>query len=500
MFEFFQNQHNNEALIEKAKQIEAKFEKYLEDGHYYDRLLDLLNHNMPEDDNDDTPYWTKNNDGHYSEKREGWFDGLPRKLRPEDYVKKARYSDSEFQRLKCIAMVGDDLDDNLINDNKFTEEYKNLVRKYFNAVAEVVASAGLSDEARKKGYRVQELVSSWLGSITELMQPLRTLCLFYIDYTVRQTRMLLELYQTDASKEELTQRHLFRVGLKRLELSDIDFMGVLYSIPKMIADYATVPFYSMFWELLKHQVTRVRWITNPQIVKEIRAELFDGFPFAESAYRKGPHKNDWKNVLKPYTIYFNKYSCKNINGRFRLKGDFNGFVGYKENPKNGKKEIIVGFAGTESKENWKTDLRQFFGKLPIAYVQAFDLVESIWAGTRHKNGFKKVCIKVYGHSLGGGLMQYAISKSSADNIIGFGYNSAGLSLKRHRHRKVQKKQIYHLYNPCDIVFIFPTTVQLGGSIKFDKKTFRPIKAHSLDAIKKKIDLCKKGKISISKMK
>ena len=179
--------------------------------------------------------------------------------------------------------------------------------------------------------------------------------------------------------------------------------------------------------------------------------------------------------------------CGKIEGRFHLKDNFNGYVGYRDI--HNSKEIIVGFAGTEicSAKNWTTNLFQYLGGRPVPYTQAYEIVESIWKETRRKKEFKDVCIKVYGHSLGGGMMQYAVSNSSSDNIYGFGYNSAGLAEKNVKDFNGSNNYaIYHLYNPCDIVFILPGSVQLGGTISFDKKTRFPITAHLMQSIKTKI--------------
>jgi len=169
-------------------------------------------------------------------------------------------------------------------------------------------------------------------------------------------------------------------------------------------------------------------------------------------------------------------------------------VGYRDIGNN-KKEIIIGFSGTElcSIKNWSTNFHQFFGGLPLPYIQAYDIVESIWVGTRHKKGFKNAQIRVYGHSLGGGLMQYAVGRSSATDILGFGYNSAGLSFNNTKllNYTDPQKQIYHLYNPCDVVFILPSSIQLGVAVRFERKTLGPITAHITSTIRRKINSCRK---------
>lgn len=512
MFEFFQDQQNNEELIGMAQQIESLFVNYVEKNHHFHYFWDILdssfgNEEHENEPDDDIPTRPQNEDMPHEDVTLDRLDRLPKRLGPDDYERKDRYTDTERRILRDLARWGDRLDGDLMNDDEFTGQYMRRVRSFFRRVADIVVEN--NDHNRENAIIVHGLISNWLESIEELAQPLGARGLFYLDYTVQQTRMLLELYQPDAREDELTQRHMFRMGLKCLKISDIDFLNNLFIIDSRFLRFITAPFgllYHDYWYYKRH--TLINWIKKSHITDDIRDELFDGVQFAEMAYREKYINGSMKTKLKPYKIHYNKYNCKDIYGQFHLKRNFNGFVGFR-NIAHNKKEIIIGFSGTEftSLNNWITNIAQYIGRLPfpipisvpipIPYAQACGIVESIWKGTRHKRGFKDARIKVYGHSLGGGMMQYAVSNCSSDNIFGFGYNSAGLSFKNFKELESADKPIFHLYNPCDVVFILPGSVQLGGSIKFDEKTPRPIKAHLLDSIKRKIGLCKKGKISIS---
>ena len=512
MFEFFQNQQNNEELIGMAQQIESLSVNYIEESRPSGIIWDRLNSTYGDEEgenepDDDIPTRPQNEDMPHEDVPIDRLDRLPKRLGPDDYERKDTYSDTERRIILDFADWGDELDHDLRHDEEFTGQYMRRVRSFFRRVADIVVED--NDENREKAIIVHRLISNWLESIEELDQPLSARSLFYLNDTVQQTRMLLELYQPDAGEDELTQRHMFRMGLKCLKLSDIDFLNNLFIIDSRFLRFITAPFgllYHDYWYYKRH--TLINWIKKNHITDDIRDELFDGVQFAEMAYREKYINGSMKTKLKPYKIHYNKYNCKDIYGQFHLKRNFNGFVGFR-NIAHNKKEIIIGFSGTEftSFNNWITNIAQYIGRLPlpipislpipIPYAQACGIVESIWKGTRHKRGFKDARIKVYGHSLGGGMMQYAVSNCSSDKIFGFGYNSAGLSFKNFKELENADKPIFHLYNPCDVVFILPGSVQLGGSIKFDEMTPRPIKAHLLDSIKKKIDLCKKGEISIS---
>ena len=153
----------------------------------------------------------------------------------------------------------------------------------------------------------------------------------------------------------------------------------------------------------------------------------------------------------------------------------------------------MGFAGTEpsSPKNWWTDLRQFLGYLDPVYVQAVGLVNAVWMGKRHKAGFEDCPIIVSGHSLGGGLMQFAVASMNKDDITGYGYNSAGLSPKNvDRLDPIEFKGIFHLYQPNDVVFKLSSCKQLGKSVKLDKVVRSRCKAHCLDTMRSNLRMYK----------
>ncbi len=470
MFEFFQNQKNNEEVIAMAKQIENLSERYFDKHGDFRWFLYRLDEPVSQDDDVIS----------FDESREKLYEKLPRKLGPRDYVKKDRYSDAEIDSLEIIADWGEDFERRLRNDVSFTEEYASQVRIFFRRVADITTD--VESSRRTKGARVHNIIIRWLESLSIWTKPMSAQSFIYLDYTVTQTRLLLEMFQPNANKDELTQRHLFSKGLKRLKMSDTHFMKLLFSIAILPVDLAAIPFYQ-FWHLLEDRMADINWI-NPYVYTEVQKQLFIGANFADSAYPKGSQSGYWETVLTPYKVECKDYK---IEGRFHLKDNFNGYVGCRDI--GNSKEIIVGFAGTEicSLKNWKTNLIQYLGGRPVPYNQAIEIVEKIWEVTRRNKGFKNVCIKVYGHSLGGGMMQYVVSNSSADNIYGFGYNSAGLAEENVKDFNGSNNYaIYHLYNPCDIVFILPGSVQLGGAIKFDKKTRFPITAHLMESVKTKI--------------
>ena len=83
--------------------------------------------------------------------------------------------------------------------------------------------------------------------------------------------------------------------------------------------------------------------------------------------------------------------------------------------------------------------------------------------------YKNEEIYVFGHSLGGGLTQYACTAMDSNHAIGYGYNSAGLSifslntLSRGAHCDVE--HICSQYDPVSQVGTLLGSVKYVNSVK-----------------------------------
>ncbi|MBX9186968.1 hypothetical protein HCG69_02540 [Bacteroides sp. K03] len=217
--------------------------------------------------------------------------------------------------------------------------------------------------------------------------------------------------------------------------------------------------------------------------------LLDGIKYVDLAYTIPAKSADIANriftnvYLERYNLDFESKGGIDICGKQHLSGNLNTYVAYRNEDDN--KAIYVGFAGTEDIHNLITDLRQFFFGSDKIYTLALDIVQSVSDSRDRRHKFKDFPINVYGHSLGGGLMQYAIANSTAKNIFGYGYNSAGLGIKTMNNCRFNHiDDISHLYQPNDVVFKISLTYQLGRAVKLPNTYHGIKKTHGLDIIRK----------------
>ena len=335
------------------------------------------------------------------------------------------------------------------------------------------------DKARTDKHRIP----SWAG-------------ILYIHQRITQLFDFIELYDNLTDKDIITRRFLFERGLKQLK---IDKSGYLKKIFLTSDLFLSCNFYSR--HVLYHLcfkssfgIPRIDWVDDESEKKILQKELFKGVKYAELAYRKKRRKGSQATILEPYVMSFfpkpNEQTCKKIHGRFHLQRNFNGFIGYRKDKKT--TTIILGYSGTEPKSlnNWWTNFKQYLGFLDVVYVTASGLLYQLWDDKLTKNGFQNAKIRVYGHSLGGGLMQFAVSalykekEMSRNEVFGYGYNSAGLSAKNvKRVFSAELKNICHLHLKGDIVFKTPFAYQLGKSINVGELSMLPLTAHSLDTIR-----------------
>lgn len=183
-------------------------------------------------------------------------------------------------------------------------------------------------------------------------------------------------------------------------------------------------------------------------------------------------------TIRPVTVggylgqFYNQANCSLVLGKGEQAALF-------EICNDMKDRVILSFAGTEFKltrrgvHNIVTDAAQILFGPETTYLAAVGLLLDV------AHSFEKeVC--VVGHSLGGGLMQYAIAGAGMANTYGVGFNSAGLSEHSKRtltfaRRRKAESRIEHICADTDP--ISPIGCQIGSVFHVD--TGKKL-SHSLD--------------------
>lgn len=220
-----------------------------------------------------------------------------------------------------------------------------------------------------------------------------------------------------------------------------------------------------------------------------------GATFAEFPY-KFKHNGSVKISSSPITKTMNS-RIKSIYLRDERKLDLNDEHGlsvalfdYKLNKRTLRCVSIAGTRlGITTGKKWKvmaqnvlTDIFQYFNVPSTTYLFSVGLLNDII------QSYPKGGIYVFGHSLGGGLMQFSCAALNSKRLHGYGYNSAGLSdhsmkiISNYSSRILQCKVVHicSLHDPVS---------RLGHQIGKKKyvESRRGIRAHCLAQLNKKLN-------------
>lgn len=175
------------------------------------------------------------------------------------------------------------------------------------------------------------------------------------------------------------------------------------------------------------------------------------------------------------------------NGQFLLDRNLNGAVVELDTDKD---TIWLGFTGSNSCSHLITDVVQIMGGPDSTYYAAVGIARTVTEKFRNKK------IIITGHSLGGGLTQFAVSALMNPNVQGIGFNSAGLSqsamdiLKHHQSlnkenpSKKNEINMTHVVMKHDKVSMFGTLV---GKVVVLNSKHRRTNAHKLRNVNKTIN-------------
>ena len=266
-------------------------------------------------------------------------------------------------------------------------------------------------------------------------------------------------------------------GSRRLLFTWADYFNYLYATHSSVS---TTIVYNVINLMLKGGCKDVtlRMPTTQECI---------GVAFADFAYGKKANVPpnlmidalDNINDADLAVVYDASEKCLRLEDAFGLKAVAFRFGG----------EDCVAFAGTRldfagvgkgfvSMQNILTDVIQLIYKPTPAYMAAVGIVDAMLSNTR-KN------VSVYGHSLGGGLMQFACAGNGTTRAHGYGYNAAGLSAAT--CDILSKRGAYVPLN--NIVFVNASTdvvskigFFLGERIEVDTTGMDVLKAHKIETL------------------
>lgn len=188
---------------------------------------------------------------------------------------------------------------------------------------------------------------------------------------------------------------------------------------------------------------------------------------AELAYRDSASTSVYP--IRPVKLQIN--GNYKLYGRFDLPLNMGGYLAYCKYCNM----YIVGFRGTDNWENWLTNISQHLVGVSLIYKVALGLVVKM----KKKYGRR---LMVVGHSLGGGLAQFAVAGLNDDYAVGLGYNSAGLSnMAADMMKDKYQWNIFHLHLRHDQVFYIGN--QLGRSYDQNEYVLNPLIAHKLESMR-----------------
>jgi hypothetical protein len=213
------------------------------------------------------------------------------------------------------------------------------------------------------------------------------------------------------------------------------------------------------------------------VLKRPMTELEErGIRMADYAYR-GEQSHHGYKPTKIIPVTFSKLPLKkNKQTLFDLNYGLRGALFMIEKDKTTKglpnNAIYLMFSGTQSWHNIKTDVSQFLHSDALYYA-ALSVMQEV-------NKERQICnypvLVVGGHSLGGGLAQFCVGASKdKSNLIGLGYNAAGLSnfflskvkgkkTRHFTHIFIENDPIHKWANQIGRCIILPNQGWIGHSI------------------------------------
>lgn len=329
---------------------------------------------------------------------------------------------------------------------------------------------GGSFDSNEEYHWFENRLDDIIASLPSVESPTRELASNH--YSGADERNVLYAFLLFHSKlKELSKYTLLRMDVKRVQrkladkaLTRID--GQLWQSIKSSGKTSIREFFGSF----KYRLSYLNYLRS---VYRANYRLEVGIAFAEKAYNPQTYLQrlglSIHNVNALAIVLGDKDT---ISGHFSLERELEGFIATESSVE--ESPVVIAFKGTDifNGRDWKTDYVQAMTCANDTYLEALGLLLYV-----RETVSSSRTIRVYGHSLGGGLMQFAVSAATSGRTYGYGYNSAGLSAGTLRliPQPMHIDKIRHFRVRNDIVMA--TGEQLGLIEQYDQPVCNFLSAH-----------------------
>lgn len=286
-------------------------------------------------------------------------------------------------------------------------DVQNMIAGYF-ADADVYLKSVVSF-VNQNTHRAQWLSNEVLRLLQSNNKLNTPLAMCYFHHAVRCIHQFLHL--VEKSDDNLVERELVVAANEHLHTPISSYLRGIIDIATSVTIIA--PLAVAAWQ----HMTRSEMQAETRWHQYLPPHTRMGISFAELAYKEQDADLD-ETIVKPLESTSIIIGGQEIRGHFDLGGGLKGFLANRNQPFG---DIVIGFRGTDSRRNIWTDIIQYCFCDDIVYRKALGFVIKVAEHNPDKT------IDVFGHSLGGGLTQFAVAASEKPNVYGHGYNSAGLS-------------------------------------------------------------------------
>lgn len=342
---------------------------------------------------------------------------------------------------------------------------------------------GGSFDSNEEYHRFDNSLDAIIASLPSVESPTRELARNH--YSGADERNVLYAFLLFHSKlKELSKYTLLRMDVKRVQrkLADKALTGIdgqLWQSIKSSGKTSIREFFGSF----KY---RLSYLNHLRSVYRTNYRLEVGIAFAEKAYNPQTYLQrlglSIHNVNALAIVLGDKDT---ISGHFSLERELEGFIATESSVE--ESPVVIAFKGTDifNGRDWKTDYVQAMPCANDTYLEALGLLLYV-----RETVSSSRTIRVYGHSLGGGLMQFAVSAATSGRTYGYGYNSAGLSAGTLRliPQPMHIDKIRHFRVRNDIVMA--TGEQLGLIEQYDQPVCNFLSAHLCRTLRCVLNECK----------